>query len=72
MTLRTIVATALEDVAAITLAIAAGVWLVRRWWRSALAPACGRGADPPGEGDGFVSIDALAPPPRGDRHRPPS
>jgi len=72
MTLRTIVAMALEDLAAITLAIAAGAWLVRRWWRGALAPACGQGAAPPGEGDGFVSIDALAPPPLGDRHRPPS
>lgn len=49
----------MQDIIAITIAIAAGIWLVRSLWRQMLAPSCGQAANP-GSPDGFVTLDELA------------
>lgn len=49
----------MQDVIAIAVAVAAGLWLVRTLWRQLAAPACGK-ADAPAGADGFVSLDRLA------------
>ena len=48
----------MQDVIAIAVAVAAGLWLVRTFWRQLAAPACGKVDTPPGA-DGFVSLDDL-------------
>ena len=48
----------MQDVIAIAVAVAAGLWLVRTFWRQLAAPACGK-ADTPAGTDGFVSLDDL-------------
>lgn len=53
----------LQDVVAIAVATAAAAWLLRSLRRDVLSPRCGPGADLPGDADGFVPIDGLAPPP---------
>lgn len=51
--------TSLQDVIAIAVAIAAGVWLVRTLWRQMVAPSCGKAANP-GAADGFVPLGDLS------------
>lgn len=48
----------MQDVIAIAVAVAAGLWLVRTFWRQLAAPACGKADTPPGT-DGFVPLDRL-------------
>ena len=48
----------MQDVIAIAVAVAAGVWLVRTLWRQLSVPACGK-ADTPAGTDGFVPLDDL-------------
>jgi len=48
----------MQDVIAITVAVAAGLWLVRTLWRQIVRPACGTADTPPGT-DGFVPLDDL-------------
>jgi len=50
-----------QDLIAIAVAIAAGLWLARTLWRQLAAPSCGKAETPPGT-DGFVSLDALSRP----------
>jgi hypothetical protein len=50
-----------QDLVAIAVAVAAGLWLVRTLWRQLVAPSCGKAETPPGT-DGFVPLDALASP----------
>ncbi len=50
----------MQDLVAIAVAVAAGVWLVRTLWRQVVRPSCGTAATPPGS-DGFVPLDALTP-----------
>jgi hypothetical protein len=47
-----------QDLVAIAVAVAAGVWLVRTLWRQVARPSCGKAATPPGA-DGFVPLDDL-------------
>ena len=49
----------MQDVIAIAVAVAAGLWLVRALWRQLAAPSCGK-ADAPSGSDGFVPLDDLA------------
>ena len=63
----------LQDVAAITLAVAAALWLLRGWWRGIAAPPCGPPPGAPPGADGFVPFDRIAPPPGPPRAtRPPA
>lgn len=48
-----------QDAIAITVAVAAGLWLVRTLWRQMVAPSCGKAAHP-GAADGFVSLGDLS------------
>ncbi|MFM8378085.1 MAG: hypothetical protein ACKOB1_02045 [Planctomycetia bacterium] len=48
----------MQDVIAIAISIAAGLWLVRTLWRQMAAPSCGKTDTPPGA-DGFVPLDDL-------------
>jgi hypothetical protein len=48
----------MQDVIAIAVAVAAGLWLVRTLWRQLAAPSCGK-ADTPAGTDGFVPLDDL-------------
>ena len=48
----------MQDVIAIAVAVAAGLWLVRTLWRQLAAPSCGK-ADAPSGSDGFVPLDDL-------------
>ncbi len=50
-----------QDLIAIAVAIAAGLWLARTLWRQLAAPSCGKAETPPGT-DGFVPLDALSRP----------
>ncbi len=49
----------MQDAIAITVAIAAGVWLVRTLWRQVASPSCGK-VTAPGGGDGFVPLGDLS------------
>ena len=49
----------MQDVVAITVAIAAGSWLVRTLWRQVTTPSCGQTATPAGA-DGFVALGDLS------------
>jgi len=49
----------MQDLIAIAVAVAAGLWLVRTLWRQLIRPSCGKAGTPPGT-DGFVPLDALA------------
>ena len=60
----------MQDLIAITVAVAAGIWLVRTCWRQLAAPACGK-ADAPAGADGFVPLDRLAGTARPVRPGPP-
>ena len=51
----------MQDVIAVAVALAAGLWLARTLWRRLAAPACGKAETPPGA-DGFVPLDALSRP----------
>jgi hypothetical protein len=48
----------MQDLIAIAVAVAAGLWLVRTLWRQIARPSCGQADTPPGS-DGFVPLDAL-------------
>jgi hypothetical protein len=48
----------MQDLIAIAVAVAAGLWLVRTLWRHIVRPACGTTDAPPGA-DGFVPLDDL-------------
>ena len=48
----------MQDLIAIAVAVAAGLWLVRTLWRQLARPSCGKAETPPGT-DGFVSLDQL-------------
>ena len=48
----------MQDLIAIAVAVAAGVWLVRTLWRQVARPSCGKADTPPGT-DGFVPLDQL-------------
>ncbi len=50
--------TAMQDLIAIAVAVAAGMWLVRTLWRQLVRPSCGKAETPPGT-DGFVPLDDL-------------
>jgi len=50
-----------QDAIAITVAIAAGIWLARTLWRQVLTPSCGK-LDNPDGADGFVPLGDLAAP----------
>ena len=49
----------MQDLIAIAVAVAAGLWLVRTLWRQLARPSCGQADTPPGT-DGFVPLDELA------------
>ena len=49
----------MQDVLAIAISIAAGLWLVRILWRQMSGPSCCKADAPPGA-DGFVPLDDLA------------
>ena len=49
----------MQDVIAIAISVAAGLWLARTLWRQLVAPSCGKADTPPGN-DGFVPLDDLA------------
>jgi len=49
----------MQDTIAISIAVAAGLWLIRTLWRQMVAPSCGKVANPTGA-DGFVSLGDLA------------
>ena len=51
----------MQDIVAIAIAIAAGLWLARTLSRQLAAPSCGKAETPPGT-DGFVPLDALSRP----------
>jgi hypothetical protein len=52
----------MQDLIAIAVAVAAGLWLVRSLWRQLRRPTCGPPpAGPPGT-DGFVPLDDLSGP----------
>jgi hypothetical protein len=48
----------MQDLIAIAVAVAAGLWLVRTLWRQLARPSCGKAETPPGT-DGFVPLDQL-------------
>jgi hypothetical protein len=48
----------MQDLIAIAVAVAAGLWLVRTLWRQVARPSCGKADTPPGT-DGFVPLDQL-------------
>ena len=48
----------MQDVVAIAVAVAAGIWLVRTLSRQLFAPSCGKVANPTGA-DGFVPLGDL-------------
>jgi hypothetical protein len=48
----------MQDLIAIAVAVAAGLWLVRTLWRQLARPSCGKADTPPGT-DGFVPLDDL-------------
>jgi len=48
----------MQDLIAIAVAVAAGLWLVRTFWLQLAAPSCGKTDSPPGT-DGFVPLDDL-------------
>lgn len=48
----------MQDLIAIAVAVAAGLWLVRTLWRQLVRPSCGKADTPPGT-DGFVPLDDL-------------
>lgn len=48
----------MQDVIAIAVAVAAGLWLARTLWRQLQRPSCGKADTPPGT-DGFVPLDDL-------------
>ena len=48
----------MQDVIAIAVAVAAGLWLVRTLWRQVRRPSCGQ-TDAPVGTDGFVPLDDL-------------
>jgi len=48
----------MQDLVAITVAVAAGLWLVRTLWRQLRRPSCGK-ADAPDGNDGFVPREAI-------------
>jgi hypothetical protein len=48
----------MQDLIAIAVAVAAGLWLVRTLWRQLAARSCGK-ADAPAGADGFVPLDDL-------------
>jgi hypothetical protein len=56
----------MQDLIAIAVAVAAGLWLVRTLWRQMVRPSCGKADTPPGT-DGFVSLDDLARPKKSGR-----
>ena len=49
----------MQDAIAITVAIAAGLWLARTLWRQVANPSCGKAANPAGA-DGFVPLGDLS------------
>jgi hypothetical protein len=49
----------MQDAIAITVAVAAGLWLARTLWQQMLSPSCGKADSPPGS-DGFVSLGDLS------------
>ena len=51
----------MQDLIAIAVAVAAGMWLVRALWRQLVRPSCGKADTPPGS-DGFVPLDTLSQP----------
>ena len=53
--------TPVQDVIAIAVSVAAGLWLLRTLWRQVSAPSCGKAETPPGT-DGFVPLEQLAQP----------
>jgi len=60
----------MQDAIVITVALAAALWLGRSLWRQLERPTCGPPpAGPPGS-DGFIPLDALAPPPKKKPGRP--
>ena len=48
----------MQDLIAIAVAVAAGLWLVRTLWRQVARPSCGKADTPPGT-DAFVPLDQL-------------
>jgi hypothetical protein len=48
----------MQDLIAIAVAVAAGLWLMRTLWRQMVRPSCGKAETPPGT-DGFVPLDHL-------------
>jgi hypothetical protein len=51
----------MQDLIAIAVAVAAGMWLVRALWRQLVRPSCGKADTPPGS-EGFVPLDTLSQP----------
>jgi hypothetical protein len=49
----------MQDLVAIAVAVAAGLWLSRTLWRQLTRPACGTADAPPGT-EGFVPLGELA------------
>ena len=48
----------MQDVIAIAVAVAAGLWLAWTLWSQLATPSCGKADAPPGT-DGFVPLDNL-------------
>jgi hypothetical protein len=48
----------MQDLVAIAVAVAAGLWVARTLWRQLIRPACGKAVTPPGA-DGFVPLGEL-------------
>ena len=59
----------MQDLIAIAVSVAAGLWLVRTFWRQLAAPACGKADSPPGS-DGFVPLEAVGRPLKKNRGDP--
>jgi len=52
--------TAVQNMIALAVAAAAGIWLARSLWKRLWAPPCaGVSQDAPAGTDGFVSLDAV-------------
>ncbi len=49
----------MQDAIAITIAVAAALWLTRTLWRQMIAPSCGKASNPAGS-DGFVPLGDLS------------